>query len=303
MSAARLRDELGLTETFPALSAPPVILSGLGEIADGYGALFCDVWGVVHDGRSARAQAIEALIRFRLKRGPVVLLSNAPRPAEDVQKQFARLGVPEECYDVILTSGVLAREHLALRAANDGLKVFHIGPERDRGIFAGLPVACAEAGEAETVLCTGLFDDDTETPDAYRGILADLQRRGLMFLCANPDIVVKRGDQLVYCAGALARLYEELGGACVYFGKPHPPIYEAALRHVRKLAGRSPRVLVVGDGLETDVRGANAAGLDAVFIADGIHGEDIWEMTPEVLAGLFAQAGVAAEGAMRALVW
>jgi HAD superfamily hydrolase (TIGR01459 family) len=300
---ARLRDEQGLTENFPMVSAPPVILSGLSEIADAYDALLCDVWGVVHDGRSGRAPAVDALRAFRSRRGPVVLLSNAPRPVEDVQKQFSRLGVPEECYDVILTSGVLAREELARRAAKDGLKILHIGPERDRGIFAGLSVACVGAEEAEVVLCTGLFDDETETPADYRGMLADLERRGLNFLCANPDIVVQRGGQLIYCAGALARLYKQLGGACVYFGKPHPPIYQAALCRLRELARSGPRVLALGDGLETDIRGANAAGLDAVFIVDGIHGEDIPEMTPEVLARLFAQTGVAATGAMRTLVW
>lgn len=287
----------------PSTYAPPAILSGLAEIAGEYGALLCDVWGVVHDGHSARAPAVEALRKFRTGRGPVVLLSNAPRPVEDVRKQFAHLGVPEDCYDMILTSGVLARDDLARRSQNGSLKILHIGPERDRGIFAGIPLACVEAERAELVLCTGLFDDDTETPDDYRDLLADIARRKLTLLCANPDIVVQRGGQLVHCAGALARLYEELGGRCIYFGKPYAPIYEAALSGVRELAKRAVRVLVLGDGLNTDIRGANAAGLDSVFIVDGIHGQDIPDLTPEAVARLFAQSRVYARGAMRALVW
>jgi HAD superfamily hydrolase (TIGR01459 family) len=285
-------------------AAAPVILTGLVEIAGRYDALLCDVWGVLHDGRSARPAAVDALQQFRRERGPVILLSNAPRPIEDVEDQLTKLGVPADCYDRIVTSGVLARQELERRAAGSELRIVHIGPERDRGIFAGLPVACVEARRAEVVLCTGLFDDDAETPDDYRGLLSDLQRWGLTLLCANPDMVVQRGGRLVYCAGALARLYDELGGSSVYFGKPYAPIYEAAMSLARALARRDDlRVLVVGDGLETDIRGANAAGIDAVFIADGIHGKDVRDLTTPAVAALCAQADVFAEGAMRALVW
>ncbi|MGH6878538.1 MAG: TIGR01459 family HAD-type hydrolase [Rhizomicrobium sp.] len=282
----------------------PVILGGLGEIADGYEALLCDVWGVVHDGRRAHASAVEALQRFRAGRGPVILLSNAPRPAEDVEEQFARLGVPPDCYDSILTSGMLTREDLERRAGGKPLRMLHIGPERDSGIFAGLPVQRVDAGAAEIVLCTGLLDDDAETPEDYRALLSRLKERKLTLLCANPDIVVQRGGRLVWCAGALARLYTELGGKSVYYGKPHAPIYMAALGLVRTAARHGePRVLALGDGLETDIRGANTAALDAVFIADGVHGEDIRELTGAALAELFATAGVVAKGAMRTLVW
>jgi HAD superfamily hydrolase (TIGR01459 family) len=282
----------------------PEILGGLGEIARAYDALLCDVWGVVHDGREVRRPAVDALKRFRMAQGPVILLSNAPRPIEDLAEQFARLGVPEDCYDAVLTSGVLARVELARCAAGRDLPILHVGPERDRGIFAGLPVRCTDADQAELVLCTGLFDDDTETPEDYRATLADLARRGLVLYCVNPDLVVMRGTHLVYCAGALARLYGELGGSIVYFGKPHAPIYAAALARVRSIAGRNDvRALAVGDGLETDIRGANAAHIDAVFIADGIHGEDIREITPAAIAELCADSGVHAKAAMRTLAW
>jgi HAD superfamily hydrolase (TIGR01459 family) len=282
----------------------PAILGGLGEVADDYDAVLCDVWGVVHDGRIAHGPAIEALQRFRARRGPVILLSNAPRPAADVEEQFARLRIPPDSYDSILTSGMLAREDLRRRAIGKPLQMLHIGPERDSGIFAGLPIRCVTADEAEIVLCTGLVNDDAETPEDYRAMLSSLKDRGLTLLCANPDIVVQRGGKLVWCAGALARLYTELGGNSVYYGKPHPPIYAEALTIVRAAAKCTrPRVLVLGDGLETDIRGANLAGIDAVFIADGIHGEDVREMTVPAIAALCGQAGVTARAAMRKLVW
>jgi HAD superfamily hydrolase (TIGR01459 family) len=282
----------------------PTILDGIAKIADSYDALLCDIWGVVHDGSHAHEKAVEALRNFRARRGPVILLSNAPRPAEDVEEQFARLAVPSDCYDSILTSGVIAREDIARRSMERRLPLLHIGPERDRGIIAGLPVICVDSEQAEIVLCTGLFDDDSETPEDYRTLLSNLQNRGLTLLCANPDIVVQRGGKLIWCAGALARLYADLGGAVVYYGKPHMPIYDAALARLRMAAKRDVlQVLVLGDGLETDIRGANGAGLDAVFIADGIHGEDIPELTPTALAALFEHARVTARGAMRRLVW
>lgn len=286
----------------PAGNVP--ILSGLGEIADSYDALFCDVWGVLHDGRNAKLSAVEALRHFRARRGPVILLSNAPRPAADVEEQLSRLRVPRDCFDAIFTSGMLARDDLARRARGRELPMLHIGPDRDGGVFAGLPVRCVKAEEAEIALCTGLFDDDSETPEDYREMLGALNARGLQLLCANPDIVVQRGGRLVFCAGALARLYDELGGIAVYYGKPYRPIFDAALELARSLAGRSTlRVLVSGDGLETDIRGANEAGLDALFVADGIHGEDVREMSPEAIGALCARTGVTARAAMRALAW
>jgi HAD superfamily hydrolase (TIGR01459 family) len=288
----------------PVSAHAPASLKGLHEIARHYDAAFCDVWGVLHDGRRAREPAVEALRVFRNERGPVILLSNAPRPVSDVEKQFAALGIPHDCYDAILTSGVLVHDDLARRSRECALDLLHIGPGRDRGVFAGLPVRCVTADEAKLVLCTGLFDDNTESPEDYRALLTDLCRRNLSLLCVNPDIMVRRGGQLVYCAGALARLYEHLGGTTTYYGKPHRPIYDAAHRLAAETAGRHDlRVLVLGDGLETDIRGANLAQLDAVFIADGIHGEDIRELTPASVQKLCNEMGVSAIAAIHALVW
>jgi len=280
------------------------ILSGLHDIADDYDALVCDVWGVLHNGRVPFLAAADALRAFRERRGPVVLLSNAPRLVATLMKQFEHIGVPTDCFDAVVTSGVAARSELAARARGHKLAMFHLGPERDRDVFEGLDVENVSADEADVVLCTGLFDDDHETPEDYAGRLAELKERSLTMLCANPDIVVQRGGQLVYCAGALAREYEKIGGEVIYFGKPHPAIYDLTLETMRKTCGRTvTRVLAVGDGMATDLAGANAMGFDALFVAHGIHAAELGEMTHETLAQLFEKTGVRARAAMRELVW
>jgi len=282
----------------------PSILTGLREIAPQYDAIVCDVWGVLHNGRSAYLEAADALRRFQAERGPVILLTNAPRPVGDIEQIFGRLGVPLDCYDAIVTSGVAAREDLAHRAKTRALKMLHLGPERDHGVFVGLPVESVAAEQAEIVLCTGLYDDDTETPDDYADIFAKMKARNLTMLCANPDIVVERGDKLIWCAGALARDYEKLGGEVVYYGKPHKPIYDTVLALAEKIAGKKVmRPLAIGDGADTDIKGANRMGIDALFIAQGVHAAQLGDLTVEGIAQLFAVPGVHAEAAMRALVW
>ncbi|HKD20779.1 MAG TPA: TIGR01459 family HAD-type hydrolase [Rhizomicrobium sp.] len=286
------------------MSNSPLLVTGLHEIAAGHDALICDVWGVLHNGVRVFDGAVDALKHFRAAFGPVVLLSNAPRPPSALLEQFAKLGVPKDCYDVIVTSGGAARADLTARAGNGRLPIYHLGPERDRGVFDGLPVDCVEPENASVVLCTGLFDDEAETPDDYQDLLAALKARGLVFLCANPDIVVQRGPLLVYCAGALARAYEKIGGDVVYYGKPHPPIYQAVLAAARDAAGHDiVRPLAIGDGLETDIRGANAMGYDTLFIADGIHGEEIGEVTDASLARLFGKTDLKVQAALHRLVW
>ena len=282
------------------------ILSGLSEIAQRYDALFCDIWGVLHNGREAYAGAVEALNRFRAERGPAILLTNAPRPITDIEEHLRKVGVPLDCYDAIISSGAAAREDLEwrLRSAKIPLPIFHMGPERDRGVFDGLAVECVDIAKAEIVVCTGLFDDDIETPDDYEPDLRRLAERNLPMLCANPDIVVQRGDQLIWCAGALAEAYEKLGGDVTYYGKPHPPIYEAAFRTAQKVAGRPiSKPLAIGDGADTDIKGANGAGIDAVFVAQGVHAAQLGDLTAEGLAQLFAVPEAHPKAAMRTLVW
>ncbi|MBV9905801.1 MAG: TIGR01459 family HAD-type hydrolase [Alphaproteobacteria bacterium] len=275
----------------------PAILAHFADIAPNYDALVCDVWGVLHNGATAHAAACAAIKTFREKHGRVILVSNAPRPAGDLEVQFQRFGVPLDCYDTIVTSGMAAREDLARRP---GAAMLHLGPERDHGVFDGLKLArTTDLASADVVLCTGPYNDDVEGPDDYKDMLAEMRARNLRMLCANPDFQVQRGGKLVYCAGALAQAYEKIGGPVTYFGKPHLPIYD----HVRAVSGGARRFLAIGDGLATDVRGANAAGIDALFIADGIHGEDVTELTPQHIGALCAKSGVTARYAMRALVW
>ena len=272
------------------------LLAHFADIAPDYDALVCDVWGVLHNGHAAFAPACAALKTFREKHGRVILLSNAPRPPSDLEIQFERVGVPLDCYDTIVTSGGATREELARRR---GAAILHLGPDRDLGLFAGLDLERTDLERADFVVCTGLYEDEAETPDNYKDLLGRMRARNLVMICANPDLVVQRGGRLVHCAGGLAKAYEALGGDVVYYGKPHPPIYNS----VRAVAGGARRLLAIGDGLATDIKGANAAGIDALFIADGIHGEDVKEFTVAHLEELFAGAGAHANAAMRALVW
>jgi len=282
------------------MTSPPLHLPArFSDIAHHYDAVICDVWGVLHNGANAYLLACEALTEFRDRRGPVVLLSNAPRPASNLVAQFQQLGVPAQCYDAIVTSGDAARTDLAQRCSDRPFAMLHLGPERDKDVYDGLDLELTTVEQAELVLCTGLFDDEHETPDDYSDMMQSMLARNLTMLCANPDLVVQRGGILVYCAGALADAYQKLGGDVVYYGKPKPAIYDV----VRKSLNGASRVLAIGDGLHTDVKGANAVGIDALFIADGIHGEDVREFTPGHLGELFAKAGVRVQAAMRALVW
>ena len=286
----------------------PRLISGLSEIAAGHDALICDVWGVVHDGRRHHAAAADALYRFKEKHGPVVLLTNAPRVPAEVQVQCTSYGLPPDCYDAIVSSGGSAREELARQSVDGTLPLYYIGPDRDLPMIAGLDIARVPIEEAAVALAIGLRDDMTETPDNYAGELKAMQTRGLVMLCANPDLVVHRGERLVYCAGSLAKAYEGLGGAVTYYGKPHRPIYDSALAaaaDAAKAANReSPRrPLAVGDGLLTDIKGANGAGLPALFVADGVHGEETRPYTAEHMEALFTRFGAKASAVVRALKW
>jgi HAD superfamily hydrolase (TIGR01459 family) len=279
---------------------PPRLIAGLSEIASDHDALICDIWGVVHNGLAPFPDAAEALRRFRRERGPVVLLSNAPRPPQSVEDQFRRIGVATDCYDVIVTSGGAARDDLKARfEQNRALSLYYIGPEQDAAAVDGLAIARADIAHADVALCVGLKDDLTETPADYADILRAMRARDLLMLCANPDLKVHRGARLCWCAGALAKAYEEIGGRVTYYGKPFQAIYEVAL----KAAGRPKSALAVGDALITDLKGARNAGLEALFIADGLHGEEIEPYTAEHLGEMFAAAGVGAKAAMRALAW
>lgn len=252
----------------------PHALSGLGEIAGDYDILLCDVWGVIHNGRESWPDACEALARFNREAGHVVLISNSPRPSYDVVAQLDGLNVPRESWRAFVTSGDATRAELAKRAPGPA---WIIGPDRDWPLYDGLGLEVAKgARDAAFISVTGPVDDNVETPEDYRERLAEGAARDLELICANPDRVVQRGDRLIYCGGSLADLYESLGGRVTMAGKPFDPIYDLALKEAEALLGKPvdrSRVLCIGDGVVTDVLGANRQNLDCLFIAQGIHGD------------------------------
>ena len=256
--------------------AAPRVIGGLGDIAGRYDVVLSDVWGVIHNGRESFPAACEALSRFGQDHGPVVLISNAPRRSQDVLSQLDGLGVPRSAWSHFITSGDATRE--LLRELSPG-PAWTLGPERDLTLYADLDLTMTDGPEgAAFISCTGPYDDERETPEDYRERFIAAASRDLEMICANPDIVVQRGDKLIYCAGALAELYEALGGRVRMAGKPHAPIYELCLARAERILGRPvdrSRVLCIGDAVATDVRGANQQGLDILFIARGIHGAEL----------------------------
>ncbi|KOF16046.1 HAD family hydrolase [Ensifer adhaerens] len=242
------------------------------EIAGRYDVVLCDVWGVLHNGVQAFASACEALAEARAAGLTVVLITNSPRPSPSVKVQIRGLGVPDEAYDRIVTSGDVTR---TLIAAADK-KIFFIGAERDLPLLEGLGTEIVSSEDAETVVCAGFYDDETETPEHYRATLTGLAKRKIPFICANPDLVVERGHRLIPCAGAIAKLYEELGGEARIAGKPYISIYRAALTEAKAVRGPLDlsRVIAVGDGMPTDVKGAQDAGFDLLYISAGIHAQE-----------------------------
>jgi HAD superfamily hydrolase (TIGR01459 family) len=256
---------------FPAMTATlPRAIDALSDISGDYDVILCDVWGVLHNGIDASLPAASALESARNAGKAVVLITNAPRVAAEVEKGLGVIGVPRSAWDRLVTSGDVTRALIAEGAR----RVFYLGPDRDQTILDGLDVELVEEFEAQAVVCTGLVDDDAETPDDYAEMLRRFRARDLPFICANPDIVVERGDKLVWCAGALARDYAQLGGRTLIAGKPHRPIYDAALSAAAEVLGRPAsvsRVLAIGDGILTDVKGAAASGIDVLFVTAGIH--------------------------------
>lgn len=256
------------------------IIQSLADVSADYDALFCDLWGCVHDGIRPFPAAIAALQSYRAKGGKVVLVTNSPRPRASVAAQLAEIGVPGDAWDVIATSGDSARA--AMFQGVVGQKVWFIGDgDTDMGFFTPLkildnPLSITKVplDEAEGIVCTGPFDPLAD-PSVYRGDFLHAKTRGLKLLCANPDIVVDRGPVREWCAGALAQLYTEMGGESLYFGKPHPPIYDLARRRLMALGDiEDPRILAVGDGIATDIAGAMGEGIDALFVSGGLAAEE-----------------------------
>jgi HAD superfamily hydrolase (TIGR01459 family) len=286
----------------------PPIIAAAGELLSRYEAVFCDVWGVMHNGRKAYAEAGAALARFRAQGGTVILVSNAPIPASGVERVLEKTGVRRDAWDAIVSSGDIALHHIAEK----GYRRMHwVGPsERDYALYMRLREPSAPLEQAEAIVCTGLRDDRTETVADYRALIEEGVAHGLPFVCANPDLVVDVGAVQLLCAGSIAAEYERLGGEVFWAGKPHPAAYGAALARAAELRGNAPdlpRILAIGDAVRTDLAAARGLGVDGLFIAAGIHKDEVLaegEIDPERLAALFAPPGTpAAIAAMPHLVW
>lgn len=271
-------------------------ISGLGQIADEYDAIFCDIWGVIHNGKTPYIPACEALERFR-EHGPVVLMSNSPKPSITIPGHFAEIGVPGEFYDAIVTSGDATIDELARRAPGPAFK---LGPDRDDKLYAGLEMNFTDLESAAFISCTGMFEDDEE-PEDYTELLGEARELNLPLVCAIPDMKVKLGDKIIWCGGALAKLYEEMGGNVIYGGKPHEPIYRLGRAWLNEVTGYVPpadRILFIGDNIFTDLVGAQAQGLDCLFIQDGLYAE-----TEEKLKTLLEQHGITSRYVAPHLSW
>ena len=257
------------------------IIRTFSEISDRYDALFVDLWGCMHNGVDAFPEAVAAMQTYREGGGTVVLVTNSPKPRKGVEAQLAQFGVPQDAYDAIATSGDSARA--AMFRGMVGQKVWFMGePARDEGFFEPLEVIedpvdieRVDLKEAEGIVCCGPFDPLAD-PEVNRPEFLYAKQKGLKLLCANPDIIVDRGDVREWCAGALARLYTEMGGESLYFGKPHPPIYDLAYRRLAALTSNvdRSRILCIGDGIHTDVMGAQGEDLDSLFITGGLAATD-----------------------------
>ena len=252
------------------------IIETLSDISAQYDALFVDLWGCVHNGVHALPEAVAALQQYRKEGGKVVLVTNSPRPRAGVQKQLVHFGVPDDAWDTIATSGDSARSAMFLGTV--GQKVWHIGYPGDERFFQPLhliedpmTIDIVPLEEAEGIVCTGP-EDPMADPEVMRPQFLYAKQKGLKLLCANPDIVVDRGEVREWCAGALAKLYTEMGGESLYFGKPHPPIYDLARRRLAALGRAIPddRILAIGDGVLTDIAGAVGEDIDSLFISGGL---------------------------------
>lgn len=288
----------------PSSTTPPTLpLSGFSEIAGRFDLCLCDVWGVVHNGVAAFGEAVSALVAMRERGISVVLVTNAPRPAAMIEQQLDGFGVPRAAWDAIVTSGDVCRGLIAARA---GRPMFRLGPERDKPLVAGLDAPEVAPEEASYVLCTGLLDDETDTAETYAGLLAGFAARGLDMICANPDLVVERGGRIVPCAGSVALAYEEMGGRAIYAGKPHAPIYEAALavaEGLRCAPIARQRICGIGDAIRTDIAGAQAFGITGIMVLAGIHAQDLMEASWDERHGWFGRQSHRPAYALPHLVW
>lgn len=289
-------------------SVRPPVLERARDLLTGYDVLFCDIWGVVHDGERAIPASNDALRRFRAGGGTVVLVSNAPAPVHGVAATLEQKGVTRDVYDAIVSSG----EQALLHVREKGYRAVHqIGAKgRDSAFFRDLALPDSAIDACEAIACTGLENDLTEQASDYRDRLQPALVRGVPLVCANPDLVVHVGERLLPCAGQIADLYERLGGPVVWCGKPHASAYALAYAKAAKLRGGEVaprRVLAIGDAVRTDIAGARTAGADALFIASGIHRDVVMPgdsgVDRDAVERLLSEAGIGAAAIMTYLTW
>ena len=295
-------------------SADAIALTGLAQAQERYDAFLCDIWGVLHNGERAFSPAVEVLRELRRCGKTVTLITNAPRPKGEVAEQLASFGIGADCYDSIATSGDVCAQAIVERAPG---RPYHIGPERDRPVFVAAAaltthdVAPVALDEANFAVCTGLVEDTIETPADYEAVLVACRAKNLPMICANPDLVVYRGEQLVYCAGALAERYEELGGVVEQAGKPYAPIYRMAIGLLERARGKPldiDRILAIGDAIHTDIAGAATMGLDSLLVTQGIHrvelhGPEAGALDAEAYKQFVADHGLTPVYRMSRLAW
>ncbi|MDZ4790431.1 MAG: TIGR01459 family HAD-type hydrolase [Hyphomicrobiales bacterium] len=283
-------------------SSPIPILPGIAALAGNYDVWLCDIWGVIHNGVTVFPAAVAACQLFRAGGGKVLLITNAPRPTDFIEAQLTAMGI-HGVHDAIATSGDVTVTLMRERA---GQAVFHLGPDRDKPMLDGLDLRRVEPQDAEFILNSGPFQDDTETPEDYRERFKALVARNVPMLCANPDLTVERGGHVIYCAGALAALYEEMGGKVAYAGKPYAPIYDLAFKNIAAsdAVPEKAKVLAIGDGVNTDIRGAANHGIDSVFVASGVHVKGSSDgLTAGALETLFAPLPFRPIAAQARLSW
>lgn len=260
-----------MSNTLPSVP----LIEHFSSISSRYEALICDVWGVLHNGVRATRTANEALSAARKRGLAVVMVTNAPRTSADVHDFILSLGGAADGWDAIVSSGGVTRDQMIKHGTRP---FYHLGPKHHAAIFHGLEGVSTSLEQADYVLCTGPFNDETETAEDYRPHINIMLARGLEMICANPDLVVERGHKMIPCAGAIADIYEQLGGKVTWVGKPHPLIYDYAKTAIEGILGRKvdkSRILGIGDAIRTDISGATAFGIDSLFVMDGIHAEEL----------------------------
>ena len=247
----------------------PIKVNNFSEINEKYDSIICDIWGVIHNGQELFSSSVECLLKYKKIGYPVILVSNAPRPGNEIKLILKNMGLDEQCYDRIITSGDLTQTILNKKEL--GSRCYHIGPDRDLNVFEGVDVERVEFDDADFIFVTGLFDDKTENDESYLPLLEVGKKRGLKLLCANPDIWVQRGKDLIPCAGAISEKYKSIGGETINIGKPFSPIFDEAMVLIKEISNNtSVSTIVIGDGIDTDIKGANSYNLDSLLVLGGL---------------------------------